>query len=114
MASTAILPRLNATETGKRSSLSGGQADRFPPLALYVHWPFCVSKCPYCDFNSHVRDKVDQQEWRDALLALGHDVSVAPPFDSGFGHANVITVDDSGVFAAAADPRARVSSAAGT
>ena len=25
------------------------------PLALYVHWPFCVSKCPYCDFNSHVR-----------------------------------------------------------
>ena len=26
------------------------------PLALYVHWPFCVSKCPYCDFNSHVRD----------------------------------------------------------
>ncbi|MBM7407512.1 MULTISPECIES: radical SAM family heme chaperone HemW [Sphingomonas] len=39
------------------------------PLALYVHWPFCVSKCPYCDFNSHVRDVVDQQAWRDALLA---------------------------------------------
>src|SRR3546814_2620584 len=31
-----------------------------PDLALYVHWPFCVSKCPYCDFNSHVRDSVDQ------------------------------------------------------
>ena len=28
---------------------------RTNPLALYVHWPFCVSKCPYCDFNSHVR-----------------------------------------------------------
>ena len=27
------------------------------PSALYVHWPFCVSKCPYCDFNSHVRDR---------------------------------------------------------
>jgi putative oxygen-independent coproporphyrinogen III oxidase len=40
-----------------------------PPLALYVHWPFCVSKCPYCDFNSHVRETVDQQAWRDALLA---------------------------------------------
>ncbi len=38
-------------------------------LALYIHWPFCVSKCPYCDFNSHVRDTVDQLAWRDALLA---------------------------------------------
>ena len=37
-------------------------------LALYVHWPFCVSKCPYCDFNSHVRESVDQAAWRDALL----------------------------------------------
>ncbi|HEX8364517.1 MAG TPA: radical SAM family heme chaperone HemW [Allosphingosinicella sp.] len=42
-----------------------------PPasLALYVHWPFCVSKCPYCDFNSHVRERIDQDAWRDALLA---------------------------------------------
>jgi oxygen-independent coproporphyrinogen-3 oxidase len=39
-----------------------------PNLALYVHWPFCVSKCPYCDFNSHVRESVDQAAWRDALL----------------------------------------------
>lgn len=38
-------------------------------LAVYIHWPFCLSKCPYCDFNSHVRDKVEQQQWRDALLA---------------------------------------------
>jgi oxygen-independent coproporphyrinogen-3 oxidase len=37
-------------------------------LALYIHWPFCVSKCPYCDFNSHVRDSIDQAAWRDALL----------------------------------------------
>jgi putative oxygen-independent coproporphyrinogen III oxidase len=37
-------------------------------LALYVHWPFCRSKCPYCDFNSHVRDAVDQTRWRDGLL----------------------------------------------
>ena len=48
-------------------------------LALYVHWPFCVSKCPYCDFNSHVRDSVDQQAWRDALLAdLAHEASLLP------------------------------------
>ncbi|WP_271299352.1 radical SAM family heme chaperone HemW [Sphingomonas sp. CV7422] len=49
------------------------------PLALYVHWPFCVSKCPYCDFNSHVRDSVDQQAWRDALLAdLAHEARALP------------------------------------
>lgn len=38
-------------------------------LALYVHWPFCLAKCPYCDFNSHVREGVDQGRWRAALLA---------------------------------------------
>ncbi|MFC3581353.1 radical SAM family heme chaperone HemW [Sphingomonas hylomeconis] len=49
------------------------------PLALYVHWPFCVSKCPYCDFNSHVRDGVDQQAWRTALLNdLAHEAAVLP------------------------------------
>lgn len=43
-------------------------------LALYIHWPFCVSKCPYCDFNSHVRDTVDQKVWAAALLAdLAHE-----------------------------------------
>jgi oxygen-independent coproporphyrinogen-3 oxidase len=48
-------------------------------LALYIHWPFCVSKCPYCDFNSHVRESVDQDRWRDALLAdLAHEAAVAP------------------------------------
>jgi oxygen-independent coproporphyrinogen-3 oxidase len=49
--------------------MSAEQTSSGAPLALYVHWPFCVSKCPYCDFNSHVRDAVDQQLWRDALLA---------------------------------------------
>ena len=48
-----------------------------PPLALYVHWPFCVSKCPYCDFNSHVRDSVDIDRWREALLAdMAHEASL--------------------------------------
>lgn len=50
-----------------------------PPLALYVHWPFCVSKCPYCDFNSHVRESVDQQLWRASLLAdLAHEAAELP------------------------------------
>lgn len=38
-------------------------------VALYVHWPFCRSKCPYCDFNSHVREAVDDGAWAAALVA---------------------------------------------
>ena len=42
-------------------------------FGVYVHWPFCASKCPYCDFNSHVRGRIDERRWRTALLAeLGH------------------------------------------
>jgi oxygen-independent coproporphyrinogen-3 oxidase len=49
------------------------------PLGVYVHWPFCKSKCPYCDFNSHVRDGVDQTRWREALLKeLEHAAREAP------------------------------------
>jgi putative oxygen-independent coproporphyrinogen III oxidase len=39
-----------------------------PPLAIYIHWPFCKKKCPYCDFNSNVRDQVDAEAWRQALI----------------------------------------------
>jgi len=49
------------------SSLDAKKAES-QGIALYVHWPFCVSKCPYCDFNSHVVDKVDHGAWREALL----------------------------------------------
>src|ERR1700735_2204266 len=38
------------------------------PLSIYIHWPFCKAKCPYCDFNSHVREGVDHARWRAALL----------------------------------------------
>ena len=45
---------------------SGGD---LAPLAVYIHWPFCKAKCPYCDFNSHVRERVDAAAWKAALLA---------------------------------------------
>ena len=39
-----------------------------PGFGIYIHWPFCAAKCPYCDFNSHVRPTVDHDDWREALL----------------------------------------------
>ena len=38
-------------------------------FGLYIHWPFCQAKCPYCDFNSHVVSQIDQTRWRDAYLS---------------------------------------------
>jgi len=38
-------------------------------FGLYIHWPFCEAKCPYCDFNSHVSRTIDQRAWRDAYLS---------------------------------------------
>jgi oxygen-independent coproporphyrinogen-3 oxidase len=49
------------------------------PLAIYIHWPFCRSKCPYCDFNSHVREGVDAARWTRALLDdLDHHAELVP------------------------------------
>lgn len=46
--------------------------------ALYIHWPFCLAKCPYCDFNSHVRESVDHGAWQGALLAdMRHEAAAA-------------------------------------
>lgn len=43
-------------------------SDHKGSAAIYVHWPFCLKKCPYCDFNSHVRDTVSHDDWRSALV----------------------------------------------
>jgi putative oxygen-independent coproporphyrinogen III oxidase len=54
------------------------------PLAVYIHWPFCRSKCPYCDFNSHVRERVDAARWKQALLAdLDHHAELVPEREVG-------------------------------
>ncbi|HVJ32225.1 MAG TPA: radical SAM family heme chaperone HemW [Terriglobia bacterium] len=52
---------------------------RNPGFAVYVHWPFCKAKCPYCDFNSHVRASIDETRWREALLReLAHYAALTP------------------------------------
>ncbi len=38
-------------------------------VSVYVHWPYCLSKCPYCDFNSHVRESVNEEQMANALLS---------------------------------------------
>lgn len=45
-----------------------GEDWRAGGFGVYVHWPFCLAKCPYCDFNSHVRASIDQTRWREALV----------------------------------------------
>lgn len=50
------------------------------PIALYVHWPFCLSRCPYCDFNAHVRERIDEARFRRAVLAdLGFEAARVGP-----------------------------------
>jgi putative oxygen-independent coproporphyrinogen III oxidase len=57
--------------------------DKAPePLGVYIHWPFCRSKCPYCDFNSHVREGIDEERWTRALLAdLDRQAALAPEYE---------------------------------
>jgi oxygen-independent coproporphyrinogen-3 oxidase len=76
-----VIARSAATKQSRGPGAESGllRCARNDGLALYVHWPFCVSKCPYCDFNSHVRESVDQAAWREALLRdLAWEAGVYP------------------------------------
>jgi len=69
--STAAVTTLDA------ASLRGPRFAALPPLALYVHIPWCLKKCPYCDFNSHeARGDVPEDRYVDALIA---DLELALP-----------------------------------
>ena len=64
--------------TGATAAEAAAQTNA-PGFAIYVHWPFCLSKCPYCDFNSHVRERIEQDRWRAALLSeLDHYARQTP------------------------------------
>src|SRR6185312_11228614 len=48
-------------------------AARSEPFGIYIHWPYCAAKCPYCDFNSHVRQQIDEDVWLSGILCeLSH------------------------------------------
>jgi len=48
-----------------------------PPLSLYVHIPWCIKKCPYCDFNSHTSNSIDEKKYLNALMAdLDNDLKI--------------------------------------
>ncbi len=54
-------PPLPTRGSDERPVVSDGGAKREPGFGVYVHWPFCAAKCPYCDFNSHVRHQPPDQ-----------------------------------------------------
>ncbi|MBS7790781.1 radical SAM family heme chaperone HemW [Roseococcus sp. SDR] len=93
---------------GAGDGLKGGVTE---PLALYIHWPFCASKCPYCDFNSHVREGgVDHARFRAALRReLAHEaarVGRRPLASIFFGGGTPSLMEPETVAALIADARA--------
>ncbi len=62
------MPSVTAPAPSRSSSPPASASDP-GRLAIYLHWPFCTAKCPYCDFNVHIRAAVDEGFWRDAFLA---------------------------------------------
>lgn len=78
--STLIAAPASRPHPTRDKTAGGTPALRYPqPLAVYIHWPFCRSKCPYCDFNSHVRERIETDRWTRALLAdLDRQAETAP------------------------------------
>src|SRR5271169_1971351 len=63
-----------------RDEIARPPPDVDPGFGVYVHWPFCLSKCPYCDFNSHVRGAaIDEERYLAAFKAeIAHRAALVP------------------------------------
>ena len=71
---------MTEADPGRPAPPTRPPVDDDPGFGVYVHWPFCLSKCPYCDFNSHVRSAaVDEQRYLAAFAAeIAHRAALAP------------------------------------
>ena len=78
---STVTPPPNPLPQSLPRTRSGGEGGLRIPLSLYVHFPWCVKKCPYCDFNSHAqRGEIPEQEYTDALIRdLDFELSLTPP-----------------------------------
>ncbi len=78
---SATAPALWPSSSVPASAPEHGAAAAEPGdgFGVYVHWPFCLARCPYCDFNAHVRPNIDEGRWRGALVAeIGHYAALVP------------------------------------
>lgn len=79
-------------------------------FGIYLHWPFCAAKCPYCDFNSHVVATIDQDRWKRAYLGEIDRVSALTPgrrVDTVFFGGGTPSLMEPGVVGAVLDRIAR-------
>jgi gamma-glutamyltranspeptidase/glutathione hydrolase len=101
-----LAARLFRHEESPAVAVNAGRWVLHGPVTGFDTWT--APEGPHLLVEGHAPD-----EWVEALGARGHDVRTSPPYDSGFGHAHAIVVQSDGFLAGAADPRARVGSAAG-
>ena len=71
------MPSANSSPPASTADAASASPGDSPPVApgfgIYLHWPFCRAKCPYCDFNVHIRDRVEDADWSTLLAAeLAH------------------------------------------
>ncbi len=79
MNAPARRPPAHPVAQARSARVDDGADWRSAGFGLYLHWPFCAAKCPYCDFNSHVSDRIDQRRWERAYLAEIDRVAALTP-----------------------------------